>query len=291
MALISVSGEADRAEELARLLALKLDGDLITEAWLEEAIAREIGSTAVPDRAWPFLVSSILAGVSVRRHVVIAAAGAELIATQFPASLRVHVVDRDESSPRSLPLRRKRFGRGSTRPGDFDVTLNGAAFTTEQMLRLAEQAVCAKDLLTRGVLSAIDEATIQFQARLQLARFGLVPPGRAVIAKREFSHPTEEIFANLLDFYRILWEYEPHSFPLEWDKNGRVLEAFTPDFYLPEVDLFVELTAMKQALVTRKNRKIRRLRSIYPHVNIQVFYQKDLQDLIMKYGLTGPGRP
>ncbi len=42
---------------------------------------------------------------------------------------------------------------------------------------------------------------------------------------------------------------------------------------------------MKQANVTRKNRKIRLLRSIYPHVNIQVFYQKDVQDLVTKYGL------
>jgi hypothetical protein len=87
------------------------------------------------------------------------------------------------------------------------------------------------------------------------------------------------------DFYRIAWDYEPRSFPLQWDKDGKVSEAFTPDFYLPEFDLYVELTTMKQANVTRKNRKIRLLRAIYPHVNIQVFYQKDVQDLVMKYGL------
>ena len=92
-------------------------------------------------------------------------------------------------------------------------------------------------------------------------------------------------FANLLDFYGIEWDYEPRSFPLQWDKDGKVSEAFTPDFYLPEFNLYVELTTMKQANVTKKNRKIRLLRSIYPHVNIQVFYQKDVQDLVMKYGL------
>ena len=94
------------------------------------------------------------------------------------------------------------------------------------------------------------------------------------------------MFANLLDFYRIAWEYEPRSFPIQYDRDGRVLEAFTPDFYLPEFDLYVELTTMKQSLVTKKNRKVRLLRELYPHVNIQVFYQKDFENLIFKYGLA-----
>ncbi len=113
----------------------------------------------------------------------------------------------------------------------------------------------------------------------------MVPPDRVRVERKAFGHPSEEVFANLLDFYRIAWDYEPRSFPLQWDKDGKVSEAFTPDFYLPEFDLYVELTTMKQANVTKKNRKIRLLRAIYPHVNIQVFYQKDVQDLVMKYRL------
>ena len=109
--------------------------------------------------------------------------------------------------------------------------------------------------------------------------------GRARVTRASFGHPSEEMFANLLDFYRIQWEYEPRSFPLQWDKNGGVTEAFTPDFYLSELDLYVEVTTMKQSLVTRKNRKVKLLRAIYPHINIQVFYQKDFQDLVFKYGL------
>ena len=167
------------------------------------------------------------------------------------------------------------------------VALNSETFNAEQMLAVVEEGVRSIGLLDTGTLSAAAEAQVQFQARLHLAKYGLVPSGREHPAKREFGHPSEEIFANLLDFYRIGWQYEPRSFPLQWDKDGKVLEAFTPDFYLPEFDLFVELTTMKQTLVTRKNRKIRLLRAIYPHVNVQVFYQKDLQDLIMKYGLTG----
>jgi hypothetical protein len=113
-----------------------------------------------------------------------------------------------------------------------------------------------------------------------------VPPDKVALPRKLFAHPSEEIFANLLDFYRIPWEYEPRSFPIQWDREGKVSEAFTPDFYLTEFDLYVELTTMKQSLVTKKNRKVKLLKELYPHVNIQVFYQKDFENLIFKYGLA-----
>jgi hypoxanthine phosphoribosyltransferase len=138
----------------------------------------------------------------------------------------------------------------------------------------------------QGFLPAGAEAQLQFQVRLQLAKHGMAPPGKTSIKRAAFMHPSEEIFANLLDFYRIAWEYEPRSFPVQWGKDGKPLESFTPDFYLPEVDLYVELTTMKQAHVTKKNRKVKLLRTLYPHINIQVFYQKDFQNLIFKYGLA-----
>ncbi len=98
-----------------------------------------------------------------------------------------------------------------------------------------------------------------------------------------FAHPAEEEFAAFLDFYRIAWEYEPRTFPLRWE-NGRVVEQFTPDFYLPEQDLFVELTTMKQSLVTRKHRKVRRLKELYPHVNIVLLYRKDYHEILSRFG-------
>jgi hypothetical protein len=94
----------------------------------------------------------------------------------------------------------------------------------------------------------------------------------------------EEEFAGLLDYYRIEWQYEPRSFALRWDDEGRVVEAFTPDFYLPEQDLFVELTSMKQSLVNRKNRKLRLLRELYPEVNVKLLYRGDCQELLAKHG-------
>ena len=101
----------------------------------------------------------------------------------------------------------------------------------------------------------------------------------------QFVNQAEVECARLLDFYGLAWEYEPHSFVLEEDENGRVLEAFTPDFYLPEQDLYLEITVMRQPLVTRKNRKLRKLRERYPDVQIKLFYKHDIARLAQRYRL------
>jgi hypothetical protein len=100
-----------------------------------------------------------------------------------------------------------------------------------------------------------------------------------------FAHASERQFARLLDFYEIDWEYEPTSFDIAWDRDGNVVQRFTPDFYLPEFDLYIEITTLNQKLVTRKNRKVRQLRERYPEIRCKVFYQKDYLSLVTKYGL------
>jgi len=74
-----------------------------------------------------------------------------------------------------------------------------------------------------------------------------------------FANRIEVECAKILDYYGVPWDYEPQSFVLERDDEGRVVCAFTPDFYLPEQNLFIEVTVMKQSLVTRKNRKLREI--------------------------------
>ena len=100
-----------------------------------------------------------------------------------------------------------------------------------------------------------------------------------------FAHASERQFARLLDFYQIEWQYEPTSFDLEQDEAGNVVQRFTPDFYLPAYDLYIEITTLNQRLVTRKNRKVRRLRELYPEVRCKIFYQRDYLSLVTKYGL------
>jgi hypoxanthine phosphoribosyltransferase len=100
-----------------------------------------------------------------------------------------------------------------------------------------------------------------------------------------FVNEAELEYAKILDYYGIPWLYEPHTFVLERDGDGRVIEAFTPDFYLPEQDLYLEVTVMKQSLVTRKNRKLRKLRALYPDVRVKLFYAHDFDRIASRYGL------
>ena len=102
-----------------------------------------------------------------------------------------------------------------------------------------------------------------------------------------FAHESEAEFARILDFYDIAWQYEPRTFAIEWDDEGNVASSFTPDFYLPDHHLYIELTTAKQPLVTRKNRKVRRLHELYPDVNIKVLYASDYRKLIDKFAASG----
>ena len=102
-----------------------------------------------------------------------------------------------------------------------------------------------------------------------------------------FAHNSERQFAKLLDFYGITWVYEPRQFTLEWNRAGEPTQAFRPDFYLPAYDLYIEITTLNQKLVTRKNRKVRRLRELYPQIQCKIFYQRDYLSLVTKYGLDG----
>ena len=99
-----------------------------------------------------------------------------------------------------------------------------------------------------------------------------------------FAHASEAELARILDFYQVRWAYEPHVFPLQWNLEGVVVESFTPDFFLPDLDLYVELTTLRQPLVRKKNRKLRRLRELYPDVRIKLLYARDFRALMLKYG-------
>jgi hypoxanthine phosphoribosyltransferase len=123
-----------------------------------------------------------------------------------------------------------------------------------------------------GILTPLNSDTPDFQAYR-----GTGAP--------QFANEAELECAKVLDYHGVPWLYEPRTFVLEEDEEGRVLEAFSPDFYLPEQDLYLEITVMKQSLVTRKNRKLRKLRERYPDVNIKLFYKRDIERLVQRYGL------
>lgn len=99
-----------------------------------------------------------------------------------------------------------------------------------------------------------------------------------------FAHASEAEMSRILDFYAVRWEYEPHTFPILWNLEGDVVESFSPDFYLPDLDLYLEMTTLRQRLVRKKNRKLRRLRELYPDLNVKLFYARDFRALMLKYG-------
>ncbi|HAL17465.1 MAG TPA: hypothetical protein DCP32_12175 [Anaerolineaceae bacterium] len=100
-----------------------------------------------------------------------------------------------------------------------------------------------------------------------------------------FVHPAEEMFARVMDYYGVRWIYEPRTFDLEWDANGKVTLAFTPDFYLSDQDLYVELTTLRPQLSTKKNKKMRLMAELYPDINIKLMKRREMRDLMVKYGL------
>ena len=104
-----------------------------------------------------------------------------------------------------------------------------------------------------------------------------------------FAHASEAELARILDFYLVRWEYEPRTFPVLWNLDGQVVESFSPDFYLPDVDLWVELTTLRQSLVRKKNRKLRRMRELYPMVRLKLLYARDFRALMLKYGRLDAG--
>jgi hypoxanthine phosphoribosyltransferase len=99
-----------------------------------------------------------------------------------------------------------------------------------------------------------------------------------------FAHASEAEMSRILDFYAVRWEYEPHTFPILWNIDGDVVESFAPDFFLPDLDLYLEMTTLRQKLVRKKNRKLRRLRELYPDLNVKLFYARDFRALMLKYG-------
>ena len=113
----------------------------------------------------------------------------------------------------------------------------------------------------------------------------LSSPASAPVDLIRFAHESERQFALLLDFFAIEWEYEPVEFTLEWDDAGQPSKGFRPDFYLPAYQLFIEITTLNQRLVTKKNRKVRRLRELHPEVDVKVLYQRDYLNLMVKFGL------
>jgi len=327
LAIVTFSQQhGSRGEEIAREVAQRLFFNLITPSQVDEIIRERYqldyslsGEISQAPRqhdnskVFANLISAILTDLAVLNDVVVLECGGQFIFRAFPNALHVRVIaPRDirahnimqdgnlsfEQALRELEshdLRHARFLRTSFRrpsetPERYDLVINTGALDTEQAVELVLVAVRLKKLSDYGMVSSetVERAKLRNQVRLLRALTKLAIERNQSLT--QFAHPSELVFARLLDFYGIRWQYEPRTFPLQQDEKGNLLEAFSPDFYLPDSDLYVELTTMKQSLVTKKNRKVKRLRELYPEIKIRLLYQKDFEDLIFKYSTREPSQ-
>lgn len=316
MSVITISRlDASRGEEVAALVALNLGFRLIDRKLMKELIysydlLSSLGKMGEPgggegvageEARIRAATEGVIFHHAFKENIVLLGHGGQFLFRGCPSSFHVRIIA-------SLAFRRRNFQpRGKENPDE--ALLRGDRKRRQMVRRYCGDDLSAPehyDLVVKmdslGVEGAAEavvssvrtlpwkgeghyDAIRSFGQRRGVEEISLdsIPPSAA--AAVVFAHPSEAEFARVLDFYRIRWEYEPKSFPIEWWPDGRVKESFTPDFYLPETDAFLELTTMKQSLVTKKNRKVRRFRELYPEHRLNIFYGRDYRKLALKYGL------
>ena len=306
MAIITISRQiGSGCDEIAARLADELQWTLVDHSLLaelmerqglsqsdvealDEADAEETRQRREQDRVYVDLLPTLITDLAAEKDLVVLGHGSQCIFRGFPGALHVLVVAGvKERVKRVMDQRgieesfatrlveesdeaRRRFIQDHYREDidsaiHYDLVMNTDRLSVDAATRLTRLAVELVDLMGKGR---------EIKRWLETAH------------SLPFAHPSEEEFAKVLDFYQIRWEYEPRTFPLAWDEAGNATEAFSPDFYLVDFDLFIELTTLKQSLVTEKNRKIRRFRELYPDVALKVFYGRDYRNLLTKYGLA-----
>ena len=308
-----------RGDAIAREVAHQLGYTLVTPAKVDEIIheryqldyslSGQIAQTPRDNetsKVFANLISAILTDMAVMNDIVVQECGGQFTFRAFPNALHVRIIaprdirahiimedanlsfekaleEMEEHDRRHERFLRASFRRPSETPERYDLTINIGALDVGQAVDLILYTVRLKKLNEYGMVSSetAERARLRNQIRLFRALTNLSMEKNQSLT--QFAHPSELVFARLLDFYGIRWQYEPQTFPLNYDEKGNIIEAFSPDFYLPDSDLYVELTTMKQSLVTKKNRKVKRLLELFPDIKIRLLYQRDFEDLIFKY--------
>jgi len=315
MAIITISrltGSGGR--EIATATAQALKFQMIDRTGMDNVIDQQFPvrteqlSRLKKDRkVFDEMMRSAIAEVAATHNVVVLGSGGQFLFAKVAAALHVQIVaplpyriaqimrlaqtdkagaekiieERDQAREAFI---RTLNGKDWRDPAWYDLVLNIDHFSNEMAVEIIVKAAQAKGIEVTAVQLPAQLREDILTTKLDIAQMAELDTTEDQLP--EFAHLSEKEFARVMDFYRIRWQYEPKTFPIEWDENKNVISAFTPDFYLPDLDLYIELTTMKQSLVTKKNRKVRRLRELYPDVNIKILYERDYKNLIWKYGLA-----
>src|SRR5262245_19636402 len=317
MAIITISrltGSGGR--EIATATADSLGFQFIDREKMDTVIAEqfpirfeEMNRIRQDPRVYSEIVRSAIAEVARLHNVVVLGSGAQFLFAKVRAALHIQIVAPlpyriarvmrfakvDKEKAEQIIRERDEAKRSFLEhlyiadwrdPSHYDLVLNLDRFSNEVAVNIIIEAAKTKGIEAQTVELPTELREEILTAKLDVAQLAHIEPTEGKLP--EFAHSSEREFARVMDFYRIRWQYEPRTFPIEWDDQRNVIAAFTPDFYLPDLDLFIELTTMKQSLVTKKNRKVRLLKELYPEVNIKILYERDYRNLIWKYGLSEP---
>lgn len=283
--------------QLAKQLGLEvITHDLVINQWLPEvANTHELRMLAESPRFYlnkaangmtfaGYIQKRLMEMVEIR-PVLILGLGAQLIFANHPHALHVRIIASDavrlsrvmhrhrlekQDAERFLELsdrKHRRFintiyGRDWSDPMLYHITLNTDHLSIDESVSLLAHMVETKK-----------EA-------------GNIPAGLPDTEENKplsFKHPSEEEFSKILDMYNITWQYEPRTFPIAWDAEGNITMAFSPDFYLPDFDTYIEITTMEQKYVTEKKKKVRLLRELYPGTNINIVFKNDFYSLLKRF--------
>ncbi|MBP5654383.1 MAG: cytidylate kinase family protein [Clostridiales bacterium] len=314
MAIITISRRSGSlGDELAAYISSKLGCELITRQYaldnffgeLSEGTVARLNESAkffvgnIPGKEMTFrdkLVNEIRMKAASSENLVVLGLGGCVILKGYPKAVHVRVtadertrvaavaaaygISNDDAREVVAISDRKHkkfvntvFGEDLVSAELYDLVINTDRMSVEEAGACIVELARKHDLRSRMTESTVRSRTSDHQRRTIV-----------------FKNPTEEEFARILDMYNIEWMYEPKTFPVEWDAEGNVTSALSPDFFLPKFNLYLELTTMEQKYVTRKNRKVRLVRELYPGTNLQIVYKKDFADLVdrlRQFGNTG----
>ena len=313
MAIITISRQnGSLGDEIADALASRLGTIVISRKYALDNFFGEINpgtldrlnesakffDMALPgsDRTYAdILVERIraLASESKDKDLVILGMGGSVLLSGFPGAIHVRVtasettrlntiakkyrITTDEASEvldigdrKHRKFVRTVYGKDITSPEQFDLILNTDRLSVDECVDAIVELARKHDKRVKLAESNESSNTIDHQTR-----------------NISFKNETEEEFARILSLYNIEWLYEPKTFPVEWDAEGNVTMAISPDFYLPKFNLYLELTTMDQRYVTKKTKKMRLVKELYPGTNIRIVYKKDFNELVDRLKMFG----
>ena len=268
-------GTLDRLNESAKFFDLQLPGSDRTYA---DILVERIRALASDSKDKDLVIlgmggSVLLSGFPGAIHVRVTASETTRLNTiarkyRITADEANEVLDIGDRKHRKFV--RTVYGKDITAPEQFDLILNTDRLSVDERVDAIAELARKHDMRVRLAESNDSSKTIDHQTR-----------------NIAFKNETEEEFARILSLYNIEWLYEPKTFPVEWDAEGNVTMAISPDFYLPKFNLYLELTTMDQRYVTKKNKKMRLVKELYPGTNIRIVYKKDFNELVDRLKMFG----